>query len=273
MTVSAEIDPKKDLNSATPRRWGATPRAIIALILREMSTTYGKSPGGYIWAVLEPTAGIALLTIVFSIGFQSPALGTNFPLFYATGMLPFLAYLDVQAKLASALMFSKALLFYPRVTYIDALLARFCLNFFTQLLVSYLIFAAISLTWDTQTTLDLPRIATSLCMVGVLSLGVGTLNCFLSMRFEIWQRIWAILNRPLFLVSCVFFLFDAIPEPWRSILWFNPLVHVVGMMRTGFYPFYDADYVSVGYVFGLSLCLFTLGLLLLDRHHRDLLMR
>ncbi|WP_095587707.1 ABC transporter permease [Actibacterium ureilyticum] len=273
MTIPAETHPNAALKSATPRFWIATPRSIIALILREMSTSYGRSPGGYLWAVLEPTAGIALLTIVFSMGFQAPALGTNFPLFYATGMLPFLAYMDVQAKLATALMFSKALLSYPRVTYVDALLARFCLNFFTQLLVSYLIFAAISLTWDTKTALDLPRIATSLAMVGMLSFGVGTLNCFLSMRFQVWQRIWAILNRPLFLVSCIFFLFDAIPEPWRGVLWYNPLVHVVGMMRAGFYPYYDASYVSVPYVMGLGLGLTALGLLLLDRHHRDLLQR
>ena len=29
-------------------------RTISALIMREMQTTYGRSPGGYLWAVLEP---------------------------------------------------------------------------------------------------------------------------------------------------------------------------------------------------------------------------
>ena len=27
-----------------------------------MGTTYGRSPGGYLWAILEPVAGIALLS-------------------------------------------------------------------------------------------------------------------------------------------------------------------------------------------------------------------
>ena len=67
-------------------------RTILALILREMSTTYGRSAGGYIWAVLEPAAGIALLAFAFSLALRAPSLGTNFALFYATGYLPFMLY-------------------------------------------------------------------------------------------------------------------------------------------------------------------------------------
>jgi capsular polysaccharide transport system permease protein len=33
-------------------------RTIVALIMREMATSYGRSPGGYIWAIAEPVAGI-----------------------------------------------------------------------------------------------------------------------------------------------------------------------------------------------------------------------
>ncbi|WP_430450396.1 ABC transporter permease [Rhodophyticola sp.] len=65
---------------------------MAALILREMSVTYGRSPGGYIWAVLEPAAGIGLLVLVFSVAFEAPPMGSNFAMFYATGMIPFLAY-------------------------------------------------------------------------------------------------------------------------------------------------------------------------------------
>ena len=38
----------------------ASLRCVIALMLREMATTYGRSPGGYLWVMLEPIAGIAL---------------------------------------------------------------------------------------------------------------------------------------------------------------------------------------------------------------------
>lgn len=249
----------------------ATPRAIMALILREMSTTYGKSPGGYIWVIIEPAAGIAILTAIFSIGFRSPPLGLNFALFYAAGMLPFLMYMDISQKLGQSIIFSQALLEYPRVTYVDAIIARLILSVVTQLLVHFLVLGAILLTTPVHTIFDFTKIAWAYAMCIALGVGVGTLNCFLIVSYPLWQTAWAIANRPLFIISCIFFLFELVPEPYGSMLWYNPLVHIIGLMRDGFYPYYHPSYISLSYVFGVSALCLMLGLLFLNRYHRDIL--
>ena len=64
-----------------------------------------------------------------------------------------------------------------------------------------------------------------------------------------------------------------IPQPYRDYLWYNPLMHVTGLMRSGFYGTYEAEYVSVPYVTGISVLCLALGLVLLRRHHQDLLIR
>lgn len=249
----------------------ASLRAITALMLREMATSYGRSPGGYLWAVLEPAAGIALLTALFSIGFRSPALGVSFAMFYATGMLPFLLFTEVAGKLSQALNYSRQLLAYPRVSFVDAIVARFVLNLMTQLLVNYAVLGAILLMFDTRVVIDGVTLVQAYGLVAVLALGVGTLNSYLIVRAPLYQRVWSIAMRPLFLLSCVFFLFDTIPEPYRGYLWYNPLVHVVGLMRRGFYPNYDAAYAAPVYVLGVGLVCLVAGLLLLRRDHRHLL--
>ena len=48
------------------------PRTVVALILREMATTYGRSAGGYVWAILEPVLGVALLSVVFGMALDIP---------------------------------------------------------------------------------------------------------------------------------------------------------------------------------------------------------
>ena len=249
----------------------ASLRTIAALVLREMATTYGRSPGGYLWAVLEPVAGIALLTLIFSAGFRSPALGTSFPLFYATGILPFLMYTDVSGKVALSILFSKPLLAYPAVSYLDAILARFLVNMLTQLLVAYVLLFGIMIIFETQVVPDYPTIVLGFALAAILALGVGTLNCYLFIRFPVWQRAWSILMRPMFIISCIFFLFESIPETYRDVLWYNPLVHIVGMMRRGFYANYDGTYISSMYVIGLSMMCMMIGLLLLHRGHRELI--
>lgn len=255
----------------SPARSFKTSRTVAALLLREMAATHGRSSAGYLWAVLEPVAGIFLLTFVFSIAFRAPPMGNSFAFFYASGFLPFVAYLDISQKVGLSIRFSRPLLFYPGVTYVDALAARFLLSAMTQVLVVAIVVAAMIPALGIEAILDLPAIGLALAMAGALALGVGTLNCFLTEMFPSWERIWAILNRPLFIISAIFFLFESVPQPYRDWLWFNPLVHVVGQMRKGFYPTYEGAYVSPGFVFGLSAGCLMAGLLFLGRYHRDLI--
>lgn len=248
----------------------ASLRAIGALVLREMAAG-GRSGNGFLWAVTEPVAGIILLTTIFSLGFRDPPVGTNFAMFYATGIVPFMFFLSLSNKTARAIQYSRALLAYPAVTFMDALLARSFYETVTQLLVSYLVFIGVYFMQETRTDPQVLGIALSFAMTLIFALGVGVMNCFLFAAFEWWQWAWSIVTRPLFLVSCIFFIFDDIPQPFQDYLWFNPLVHVIGQMRKSFYPSYVGDYVSPVYVFGVGLGLLALGLALLTRYHRDLM--
>ncbi len=254
-----------------PRRSFASGRAILALILREMATSYGRSPLGYLWAILEPLAGIALLTLVFSALVRKPPLGDSFPIFYATGIVPFMFYGDISNKVMASLGFSRQLLVYPSVTFVDAILARFLLAVLTQCTVAYCLFTGMLMVFDARVVLDVWAVLLGISMAISVGLGVGVVNCFLTGMSDTWRRIWAIINRPLFLISCTFFLYDSVPEPYRGWLWYNPLVHVIGQVRSGFYPYYEATYVSVPYVLGLSFSLTAVSLLFLRRYYLRIL--
>ena len=248
-----------------------TLRAVAALILREMSTTYGRSAGGYIWAVVEPVMSIALLTFVFSLAFQSPPLGSNFPIFYATGFMPFILFNDVSNKLSQAIGFSKQLLNFPRITFIDVMVARMLLAVLTRLLVSYLIFLSILSLYDTGTRVDLPHVLLSFAMAAAFGIGVGTMNCFLMSMFPVWRQAWSIVTAPLMLISGVIVMVDSLPDQYLYYMAFNPLVHITAEMRLGFYYSYTAPFISPVYVFAVSLVLTAAGLLFLRRYYRDIL--
>ena len=231
-----------------------------------MVTTYGRSPGGYLWAVLEPVAAIALLAFAFSLAFHAPSLGVSFPLFYATGYLPYMMFHDVSSKTATAIRFSRPLLNFGAITWIDVLLARFLLNLFTHLFVGALVLGAMLALLETRAAPDIPVILEALTMAVALAAGVGCLNAFLFLAFPAWERLWIIATRPLFIISGVFFLHEDLPPDVRDILWFNPLFHVAGEMRAGFYPTYDATYVMPSFALGLGAALALFGLLLLHRN-------
>lgn len=245
-------------------------RSISALILREMSTSYGRSPGGYLWVILEPVAGVTLLTVLFSLLARNPPLGTNFPLFYATGMLPFTMYAAVCGLVATAVLFSRAFLSYPAVSFMDALIARFLLTSLTHILVMVLIISGIVLTYDLKLVIQWQYAFQSIGLLLMLTFGIGMANCYLFMKFPVWQSFWGILNRPLFLLSGVFFIPELLPEKALVYILWNPLIHIIGLMRKAFYPTYDAPYIDMTYVAVLSVCIGALGLWFVYRYHKDL---
>lgn len=246
-------------------------RSVMALMLREMSTSYGRSPGGYIWAFAEPIGGILVMTLAFSFISNRPALGTNFPLFFATGMLPFLLYTSVANNVGTAIRYSRPLLAYPGVTFIDAVVARLLLTALTQLLVAGLLIALIILIYGVRVQIDYLTCLRAALACIALGTGVGLVNCYLMSMFSIWQFIWSVLNRPLFLVSGLFFIIDYLPHQLRSALLWNPLAHPIMLMRRGVYDTYDGTYASEFYVYSIALVLAALGMLLLYRFHRVIL--
>lgn len=248
------------------QRVGLSLRVVGALMVREMVTRYSRMAGGYLWAILEPVGAIALLALVFSQAFRAPPLGTSFALFYATGYLPMMMFSDLAAKTAEALSFNRQLLNYPNVSLPDALAARFLLNLLTHLLVITLFFGGLFALSDQRPAVEMTPLLLGLGVVAALGFGIGAANCFLTAVTPIWGPIWGVLMRPLFIISCIFFTFESVPQMWRDVLWYNPVIHGVGLVRAGIYPTYDARYAEPGYVLALALITAAAGLFLLRKH-------
>lgn len=246
-------------------------RTIGALVLREMTGSYGRSPGGYIWAILQPLGMVLFLSVGFSLILSAPSLGKSFTLFYATGYLPFLFYLNLTGKISQALRYSKSLLVYPGVTWIDAILARLCLNLVTSLVVFFIVFGVILTAIETRTILSIGPIFTGLTICVLVGIAAGLANVLLFGLVPVWEQVWDIISRPLFLASGILFLYEDMPGVAQDILWWNPLLHGISLVRAGFYPTYRPEYVSYVFCFGTSLTVIALTLIFLRAKHKTIL--
>lgn len=240
----------------------ANVRVIVALMMREMSTRYGRSAGGYVWAILEPVGMIAIMSVAFGMAMRAPSIGDSFPLFFATGYLTFHFYMELSNFSSSAIVMNKQLLTYPRVTPIDAILARFLLQFFTLATSSLVIYIGIIVFEDIHTSYDYISILKSALYASAIGLGVGATNTVIFTFMPTYQNVWRILNRPMFLISGIFFEYREMPRAVQEILWFNPVLQCVGLMRQGIYPAYHADYVSELYLGGIAIFFMTVGFFL-----------
>jgi capsular polysaccharide transport system permease protein len=246
-------------------------RVLFALVMREMQTTFGQSWGGYFWAIAEPLGGILLLSIAFGLALRTPPLGTSFMLFYASGYIPYSTYRNVSSAVTAAIRSNKGLLSYPVVTVLDAVLSKFLLSTLTMLVVTVILYAAILGTLAQPVQINVGVVMLSFILAALIGLGIGTVNCVLFGFFPVWRSIWNILSRPTMIASGVLFLYESVPGRLEDVLWYNPLAHVIGLMREGIYGGYHPTYISVPYIVGISLGLFVIGAHLLRRHTTALL--
>nr|WP_223215431.1 ABC transporter permease [Agrobacterium pusense] len=240
-------------------------RVVGALLIREMSTRFGSKPGGYVWAIIDPAGHIAFMSLIFMAITHTPALGKSFALFFATGYLAFQFYAAMAGFLNGAVKANRTLLSYPNVAPIDTIVARYILQAGTTSVVSFCVLGVILLTVDQPVYLNWPAIIEAAFAATVLGLGIGIFNNVATLRFPLYEQVFNIINRPMFLISGVFFLPDALPAPVRDIVLLNPLVHVVMLFRKGFYPEYRAEMMNMTYLYSFALTILFMGLLLFTR--------
>ncbi|WP_416799340.1 ABC transporter permease [Ciceribacter azotifigens] len=235
-------------------------RVVAALVIREMSTRFGTKPGGYIWAFLDPAAHIAFLSLIFMAIAHAPPLGTNFPLFFATGYIAFQFYQSMAGYLNGAVSANRALLSYPNVAPIDTVLARYVLQFGTTAVVGFCVFSVLSLELKSPLDIQWSFIIEAAFAASLIALGNGLANNILFAKYPLYEKFYDIITRPLFMLSGVFYLPHMLPHPAREVILMNPLVHAVMLFRRGFYPEYRAIGYNGVYMYGVAFTFLFFGL-------------
>lgn len=235
-------------------------RVTAALIIRETAARYGNKPGGYVWAIVDPLAHVFMMTILYSAIARMPPLGTDFALFFATGYMPFSAYQGMSAFVAAAVRANKNLFNYPIVAPIDAVVSRYILQLMTSILVTILIFAICTSEMKHFRDLNMWIAVSSFTVATLLGLAVGMMNIPLFNDYPLYEKIFALINRPLFLLSGVLILPDSMPRPIHDFLLWNPLVHIVMWFRTGIYSNYRATGLDLDYALKWTVVLIMIAL-------------
>jgi capsular polysaccharide transport system permease protein len=246
-------------------------RVFAALMIREMITRYGRSWGGYIWALVEPVSGIVMISVVISQFVPLPAYGNSFLLFFATGFLPFYFFINVSNQVGTALAVNTPLLQLPMVRPLDVILARFALTALTLVVVSTIILGFLALTMQHGLRFDAGSAVAAAASASALGLGIGSLNAVVFSFLPVWKQVWGLLTAPLMVLSGVFYSFGSMPTHIQDILSWNPVVHSVGLARAAVYPGYPDSYVDLTYVFSIALGTFLLALALMLRHQASLI--
>ena len=236
---------------------------IYALLVRELSSKFGKSRGGFIWVMVEPMAHILVPVITFGFIRQRMMPGVEYPIFLVYGFIPFLLFKAISLQIIDGVNAVKGLLAYRQVLLMDVFMARAIAYTLIQTIVYIVVLSGLAmLGYDVLPARPI-EFAGILGLTVVFAFGLGVVFAALTSLVPDTRSVIRIIFMPLYFISGILFPVTRFPDSWVKWMAINPVLHLVELSRDmsldGYVPM---KYTSLAYPVALALGLTVVGLML-----------
>ncbi len=238
-------------------------RVLVALIIRDVQTRFFGTALGFIIAIMWPVSHIFIVLFINSALGRPTPYGDSAPLFFATGLVPFMCFNYMSRFTAMGLWLNKPLLGFPIVKVGDVLIARAILevlNAAVVVIVTILILTAIGVhVWPPRPI----QAMYALLACGALGLGYGIVNGVITGMFPFWFTAFSLTQILLWIASGVIMVPDELPETARYWLSYNPILVGVEWMRSAYYEGYGLnELLDKPYMLGFAAVTIFVGLVM-----------
>jgi capsular polysaccharide transport system permease protein len=222
-------------------------RIIGALLMREMTTRYGREGLGFLWVVGEPLLFCFGVIIMWTLVKPAYEHGIRLGPLVMTGYMSLLMYRHMISISLGAIQGNIGLMHHRQIGIMHIFLARNLMEFAGGTAA----FAVVYVVLFAMGQVDLPAnwllLYAGWIMVGFTGLGVALIFAGLAIRFELMERLVPVLTYAMIPLSGAFFMLAWIPQQYRDLLLLVPFPNAIEMVRDGvfgeFVPtYYHADY-------------------------------
>lgn len=243
--------------------WRIQTRVISALIIRELSTRFGRENIGFLWIMAEPLlfAGLVALTWFFMRGPEEH--GVSVVAFVVTGYLPLTLFRHSVSRCIKVFEVNGSLMYHRQIKILDFIFVRFLIEIIGGM-IAYIFIAAILIYFN---FFPIPN-DLGLFLMGWVSYGFFVLSlCLiiapLSEISEVLEKFMPVTTYLMIPFSGTFNMMSWLTPQARNVLAWSPPVNAMEMMRSGIFgnavqPYYNIEvtliFSMVCSMIGLSLC-------------------
>jgi capsular polysaccharide transport system permease protein len=203
------------------------------------------------------------MTFMFSVVRVNSVGGIDATIWLMFGMLAFFTFRRTANQCMNAISANRALFTYRQVKPVDTVLVRAGTEGFLMFLVFVILLAGLGLFGHDIVPADPLALGAAIAGLWLNGLGFGLITSVAVVLVPELRRIIGFILTPLYLMSGVMVQMSAVPEPYRSWLALNPLVHGIESARLALAPYYHTiSALSISYLYGFALVLIFLGLAL-----------
>lgn len=239
-------------------------RIIWALLMRELSTRYGRDNLGFLWVIAEPlifAAGVATLLSVIRPPFE---YGIRVVPFTVTGYMPLILIRQTVGFVVNSVRANQALLYHRQITPLHLFVARFSLEFIGITFAYITIVIGLMVVGIMTPPKDILTLIQGWFLLAWLSFGLAIIMGAASEVFDFVERIVQVLTYLLIPLSGAFFMADALPPAYRHWILYLPFIHCFELMRGAYFGEFLKTYFNLQYVVCWAAGLTLTGLFLVQ---------
>lgn len=236
---------------------------IYALLLRELSSRFGKSRGGFLWVLIEPMAHLVVPAILIGFIRQRLVPGVEYPVFLVYGFLPFLLFKAICLQIVDGVNAATGLLSYRQVLLMDVFIAKAMAFVVIQAIVFTIVITGLGMFGYEVMPPRPVELAGVLALCVMLAFGLGLILAAIASLIPDARPIIHVMFMPLYLVSGILFPVTRFPDEWVWWMAINPVLHLVELSRIMAIEGYEPmKYLSLLYPVTLAVTTTMIGLML-----------
>ena len=239
----------------TPRRYL---HSLWLLSARDLKVRYATSFLGYLWSVLDPLVMSAIYWFVFTQIFNRTVGEEPYIVFLISALLPWVWFNTSVSDFTRAFKKDSRLVRstnIPRSIWVNRTVLSKGMEFLFSLPVLAL-FAIFSP--GTRFGWEVLWFPVAMLLQMILLVGLGLLVAPLCALYADLERTTALILRALFYATPIIYSVNNIPEPFETLMSFNPLAGIFTLYRMAFFPDqWHTTTVVIGAV--ISVLIFALG--------------
>jgi len=242
---------------------------IAQLIRRDITTKYKRSVLGIVWTMLNPLGLMVIMTLVFQDFFHRQAF---YSVYVLSGMLTFTFFNQASTSIIHNLIWGEDLfqrIYIPRSTFAIAAVGTASVNLVLALVPLMLVALVLGspLSWK---VIFFPIYVVYLAC---FSLGIGLIVASLALHFHDIADIYQVLLTAWFYATPIIYPYDTLTPTVKHLLYFNPMSHIVQLMRNSFYYNYAPTIQELLVTGAFALAALLIGWFMFSRQTEEFVLR
>ena len=245
------------------RGWAIQMRVLHALVIRELTTRFGRENIGFLWIMVEPLLFAVLVSVIWRLIKGTEEHGMSIVAFIVTGYIPLTLFRHGVQRSVVIFTTNSSLLYHRQIKILDFILARFTIEMLGCMMAYLFIASILIVIGEFPLPSDIGLFIAGWLLYSLFCFSVCLVISPLSEMSEVLEKFIPVTTYIMIPFSGCFTMASWLTPAMREYLLLSPFVNGMEMMRKGIWGDEITAYYNpwnplicsiITAVIGLALC-------------------